>query len=159
MSPLIWIQPAAARAFLRLLTRYRLRTRCYSRSLVLLHSLIAMSCQACERMQLGDTVQPHDGLRITEGQTRLRPVGRRPVLLQRYGCRLCNTNWLRELDPLRPEHSDWICLYQASSILDPVSRQGTRSSALASISGRADAERGASPEPLRHGLPGVSLTD
>jgi hypothetical protein len=113
-----------------------------------------MSCEACERMQLGDTVQPHDGLRIANGQTRLRPLGRRPVLLQRYCCRICNTNWLRELDPLQPEHSEWVCLYQASSILDPVSavHQGNRTSIPPSTGGRADAARDATPEQLRHRL-------
>ena len=45
-----------------------------------------MSCEACEKMQLGDGVQPHNGLRITDRQTRLRPLGRRPVFLKRYCC-------------------------------------------------------------------------
>ncbi|WP_052409683.1 hypothetical protein [Paraburkholderia oxyphila] len=111
-----------------------------------------MSCEACERMQLGDTAQPHGGLRIIGQQHRLLPLGRRPVLLQRYCCRLCNTNWLLELDPLQPQHADWICLYQASSILDPVSaaHQGTRASILRSA--RTDAARGATSEQLRHSL-------
>ena len=113
-----------------------------------------MSCEACERMQLGDTLKPHDGLRITHGPTRLRPLGRRPVLLQRYCCRICSTNWLLEFDPLQPEHPDWVCLYQASSILDPVSaaHQGARSSTLTSTTGRAEAAGGATPEQLRHSL-------
>ena len=113
-----------------------------------------MSCEACERMQLGDTLEPHFGLQITLGPTRLRPLGRRPVLLQRYCCRICSTNWLLEFDPLQPDHPDWVCLYQASSILDPVSvaHQGTRSSSLSSTTGRADAAGGATPEQLRHSL-------
>ncbi|QBR01186.1 hypothetical protein [Paraburkholderia pallida] len=112
-----------------------------------------MSCEACERMQLGDTAQPHGGLRMTGHPHRLRPLGRRPVLLQRYCCRLCNTNWLLELDPLQPEYADWVCLYQASSILDPVSaaHQGTRASSILP-GARTDAARGATSEQLRHSL-------
>jgi hypothetical protein len=34
---------------------------------------------------------------------------------------MCNANWLFELDPLQPEHSDQVRLYQASNIFDPVS--------------------------------------
>lgn len=53
--------------------------------------------------------------------TFLRPLGRRPMLLQRYRCRICKTNWLYESDPLNPEELEWICLYQASNILNIVS--------------------------------------
>ncbi|SIT47864.1 conserved hypothetical protein [Paraburkholderia piptadeniae] len=76
------------------------------------------------------------------------------MLLQRYRCRICSTNWLLELDPLQPEHPDWACLYQASGILDPVSaaHQGTRASTLPSTTGQADAAGGATPEQLRHSL-------
>lgn len=111
-----------------------------------------MPCEACERMQRGDALQPPHGLWIINGQTRLRPLGRRPVLLQRYCCRKCNTNWLLELDPLQPEHKEWVCLYQASSILDPVSsvRRGTRSTILPFTGERADDARGATPEQFRH---------
>ncbi|EEA01883.1 conserved hypothetical protein [Burkholderia sp. H160] len=103
-------------------------------------------------MQLGDTAQPHDGLRISNGRTWLRPLGRRPVLLQRYCCRICSTNWLLERDPLQPEHPDWVCLYQASSILDPVSaaHQGIHPSIHPATAERTDAARGTMPEQLRH---------
>jgi hypothetical protein len=105
-------------------------------------------------MQLSDTVQPHDGLRVVVGQTRLRPLGRRPVLLQRYCCHVCNTNWLLERDPQQPEHSEWVCLYQASSILDPVSagHQDTHPPIHPSTTGRPDAACGATTELLHHSL-------
>ena len=114
----------------------------------------AMSCEACERMQMEDAIEPHEGLQTVHAPTRLRPLGRRPVLLQRYCCRICSTNWLVERDPLEPERADWVCLYQASSILDPVStvHPVTRSSIVSSSTGRTDAAQNALPEPLRHSL-------
>jgi len=105
-------------------------------------------------MQLGDTVEPHSGLQVVGRQTRLRPLGRRPVLLQRYCCRVCKANWLLERDPLQPEHWKWVCLYRASSILDPVSamRQGTRLSHAPSTTVQLDAVRGETPGQIRHSL-------
>jgi hypothetical protein len=105
-------------------------------------------------MQMEDAVEPHEGLQVAHAPTRLRPLGRRPVLLQRYCCRICSTNWLLERDPLDPERPEWVCLYQASSILDPVSavHQVTRSTILSSSTGRTDAAYNASPEQLRHSL-------
>jgi hypothetical protein len=105
-------------------------------------------------MQLRDAIKPHDALRITHGPTRLRPLGRRPVLLQRYCCSICSTNWLLELDPLQPDQADWVCLYQASSILAPVSavHQATRPLVAPSVNGRTDAARDTLFERLRHGV-------
>jgi hypothetical protein len=111
-----------------------------------------MSCEACERMQVGDTVTPHDGLLAAHSPRKLRPLGRQPLLVQPYRCRLCETNWLHELDPTHPELSDWVCLYQASSILDPVSiyHQRTRTSAVAARASQAETARDTPSELLSH---------
>jgi hypothetical protein len=66
-------------------------------------ALISISC---ESTQLEETVKAHEGLRIVQGPTRLRPLSRRSFRLQRYCCRMCNANLLFELNPLQPEHSD-----------------------------------------------------
>jgi hypothetical protein len=78
-----------------------------------------MSCDACERMLLSDQATPHDGLKASHNPVRLRPLGRPPVVLQRYCCKLCGYNWLEEADPLLPGSSDWVCLYAASTIFEP----------------------------------------
>jgi hypothetical protein len=66
-------------------------------------------------MQLGDSVKPHDGLLLACSPGSFAPAW--PPIR----CQICETNWLHELDPLRPGQWDWICLYQASNILDPPS--------------------------------------
>ena len=111
-----------------------------------------MSCEACEKMHLADTVKPHDGLLIVRSPAILRPMGRQPLLLQRYCCRLCNTNWLMESDPLQPDHSDWVCLYLAANILDPVStfHPRTRSSVSAADAIQAQTPRQLQNEQLAH---------
>lgn len=79
-----------------------------------------MSCEACDRMHCDDATVPHDGLHALHKPGKLRPLGRKPVLIQRYQCGLCGTNWLCEYDPQSPEHSEWVCLHHAASILDPL---------------------------------------
>ncbi|MBP0588581.1 hypothetical protein J8I87_02375 [Paraburkholderia sp. LEh10] len=103
-------------------------------------------------MQLGDAAQPHAGLLATRSPTKLRPLGRRPVILQQYCCRVCDTNWLLEQDPLEPEHAEWICLYQAANILDPVSvvHQRTRSSVPAVNAGQSRTSGDAQADALSH---------
>jgi hypothetical protein len=72
-------------------------------------------------MQLVDDVRPHEWLTATGAASKLRPLRRQPLSLQRYRCSLCGTMWIRELDPLQPLQDSWICLHEAQSILDPVS--------------------------------------
>jgi len=79
-----------------------------------------MSCDACDRMQCSDATMPHDGLRALHKPKKLRPLGRSPVVVQNYQCRVCGTNWMREFDPQTPDHFEWVCLHHASSILDPL---------------------------------------
>ncbi|MEX3934066.1 hypothetical protein AB4Y32_20040 [Paraburkholderia phymatum] len=79
-----------------------------------------MSCEACDRMHCSDATVPHDELRALHKPKKLRPLGRKPVLVQNYQCRVCGTNWMREFDPQRPDHPEWVCLHHASSILDPL---------------------------------------
>ena len=83
--------------------------------------MTAMSCEACEQMQLADDDQPHKWLTATGAASKLRPLGGQLVSLQRYRCSLCETTWLRELDPSQPRQESWICLYEAQNILDPAS--------------------------------------
>lgn len=78
-----------------------------------------MSCGACERMLLSEQIAPHDGLKVSHSPVRLRPLGRPPVVLQRYRCNCCGFNWLEEADPLLPGSSDWVCLYTSSTIFEP----------------------------------------
>jgi hypothetical protein len=72
-------------------------------------------------MQLADDVRPHEWLTATGAASKLRPLRRQPLSLQRFRCSLCGTTWIRELDPLHQTQHSWICLRQAQSILDPVS--------------------------------------
>ena len=91
-----------------------------------------MSCEACQEMQNAENVTPHEWLLATGNASKLRPLRRQPVVLQRYRCTKCDANWVRERDPLNPVQDSWICLYHASSILDPVSlsHQTTEASVL-----------------------------
>ncbi|PLZ02116.1 hypothetical protein CY652_12120 [Burkholderia sp. WAC0059] len=45
---------------------------------------------------------------------------RRPVVLTRYCCGLCGTQWLHDADPLQPVGQRWICLERAASVLAPL---------------------------------------
>lgn len=71
---------------------------------------------------------PHDGLRALHKPKRLRPLGRKPVLVQRYQCQVCGANWICESDPQTPDHPEWIYLHHASSILDPLAALKPQSS-------------------------------
>lgn len=82
--------------------------------------LTEMSCEACDHLQCSDATVPHNGLRAVHKPRKLRPLGRNPLLVQRYACRRCGTNWVRESDPQTPDRVEWVCLHHASSILDPV---------------------------------------
>lgn len=79
-----------------------------------------MSCEACVQMHWSEATVPHDGLRALHKPKRLRPLGHRPVLVQRYQCQVCGANWICESDPQTPDHPEWIYLHHASSILDPL---------------------------------------
>jgi hypothetical protein len=78
-----------------------------------------MPCEACQKLLTSDSDAPHDGLLTCRNPSILRPFGRPPVVLHRYRCRHCGFNWIREIDPLERDRSEWICLYQASNILVP----------------------------------------
>ncbi|WP_131542601.1 hypothetical protein [Paraburkholderia hospita] len=127
-----------------------------SRSAIVGHpssaTLTVMFYDACENMQLGDALKPHDRLLYTRSPAMLRPLGRRPVELQHLCCQICSTNWLLELDPLRAEQAEWVCLYQATSILDPVSifHQRGLSSGLATKADSSGTMSDRSAEKLAH---------
>ncbi|MBZ5794566.1 hypothetical protein K8353_31050 [Burkholderia contaminans] len=53
--------------------------------------------------------------------TKLRPLGRPAIVVRQYRCRLCNTNWLLEFDPLQTGATEWLCLNGSSNILAPSS--------------------------------------
>lgn len=69
---------------------------------------------------LSDISAPHIGLVALRRPRKLRPLGRTPVLVQAYRCQFCGTNWISETDPDAADRTEWICLYRASSILDPI---------------------------------------
>jgi hypothetical protein len=75
---LIWISPAAVRAFSSTTDSLYVAERGAIVGPSSSATLTSMSCEACERMQLEETVKPHEGLQIAHGPTRLRPLGRRP---------------------------------------------------------------------------------
>ncbi|WP_148654390.1 hypothetical protein [Paraburkholderia caribensis] len=105
-------------------------------------------------MELNDVAEPHPGLSSSPYRTHLRPLGRPAVLIESFRCITCGTNWLRELDPLDEEHAAWICLYQATTILDPVSTLHQRTQA-ATVIRRSTSVQGAaeiSAEHLSHRL-------
>jgi hypothetical protein len=79
-----------------------------------------MSCESCDEMHQSDATVPHDGLHALHKPTKLRPLGRKPVLIQHFQCRLCGANWICESSPDTGEQPEWICLHDASSILDPL---------------------------------------
>jgi len=80
-----------------------------------------MSCDACARMQESTIPTAQGWLVETRSPARLRPLGRPAVVVQFYCCSLCGTNWLSESDPLGSGTAEWVCLYNASSVLAPVS--------------------------------------
>ena len=80
-----------------------------------------MSCDACARMQESTIPTAQGWLVETRSPARLRPLGRPAVVVQFYCCSLYGTNWLSESDPLGSGTAEWVCLYNASSVLAPVS--------------------------------------
>ncbi|ABO59598.1 conserved hypothetical protein (plasmid) [Burkholderia vietnamiensis G4] len=78
-----------------------------------------MTCEACDQMLSSDAPVPHEGLRPLQKPKKLRPLGRRPVLVEAFRCQVCGANWIRESDPGRGSHPEWVCLHRASNILDP----------------------------------------
>jgi hypothetical protein len=79
-----------------------------------------MSCESCDLMQQSNATVPHDGLHALHKPKKLRPLGHKPVFVQRFQCRVCGANWMREWRVGTDEHPEWICLHYASSILDPL---------------------------------------
>src|SRR5258705_11113957 len=78
-----------------------------------------MFCDACERMLQSAIPAPHPPLQKSDCSTRLRPLGRRPLEVCRYRCLQCGVNWMLETDMSNAGEHEWICLYHASSILEP----------------------------------------
>ncbi|WP_081074498.1 hypothetical protein [Burkholderia pseudomultivorans] len=104
-----------------------------------------MSCEACDHMQCSDATVPHNGLRALRKPRKLRPLGRNPLLVQRYECRLCGTNWIRESDPQTPDRIEWVCLHHASNILDPLAAIEPQASSPTNRTESAIAEDRAGP--------------
>ena len=107
-----------------------------------------MSCEACQKLLIGDSDAPHDGLLAYRAPSILRPFGRPPVVLHRYRCKHCGFNWIRETDPLERERTEWICLYQASNILVPATAD---SHSLSSASEHSISSAPADRHPARPG--------
>jgi transposase-like protein len=78
-----------------------------------------MSCEACQNLLIVDCAAAHEGLRIYCNRSVLRPLGRPPIIIDRYRCKHCGDTWMRETDPVRQKSVEWICLYQTSNILTP----------------------------------------
>jgi len=109
-----------------------------------------MSCEACQEMQVAVSVKPHEWLRANRNASKLRPLRGRPLVLQRYRCTRCDTNWVHELDLLDPTQDSWICLYHASSILDPTSVSCQDSSDFVSTPKSERDKQFAESTPLTH---------
>lgn len=84
-----------------------------------------MTCEACELMLSNEMARPHEGLRATDRPRKLRPLQDQPLSVQRYQCRVCGLNWLREDTGLAYESSVWICLFASTSVLNPEMDRGT----------------------------------
>jgi hypothetical protein len=110
-----------------------------------------MSCESCDQMHWSDATVPHEGLLALHKPKTLRPFGHAPVLIQRFRCRHCGANWICESSLDAGEPPEWICLHDASSILDPLAVQeqppsspGNRQSASAAVESEPQAGDSAS---------------
>ncbi|APY95006.1 hypothetical protein [Burkholderia pseudomallei] len=86
---------------------------------------------ACERHPASVDV-PLDAL---GKPTKLRPLLRKPVVIAKFRCRACGANWIREADASAPGEVHWLCLGDATSILEPVAR-GRKSADAAAAEAR-----------------------
>lgn len=79
-----------------------------------------MPCHSCDPLLMQGTATAHGALAPVGKPRKLRPVHRRPIIVTRYRCHECGINWLHETDLNEPGEGSWLCLGEATSILEPI---------------------------------------